>query len=58
MNFTFLRRKPAHPAPVIVQTFKTKKTDLERLQEAKHRQLAAELGMQWPPKSGGVVDHA
>ena len=37
------------PKPVItVQTFKTKKTDLERVREEKHRQLAKELGMPWP----------
>lgn len=40
-------------APVVVNTFKTKKTDLERLQDEKHRQLAAELGKPWPPASVG-----
>lgn len=35
--------------PVIVNTFKTKKTDLERIRDDKHRQLASELGKPWPP---------
>lgn len=56
MNLSFLPwRKPTHPVPVVIQTFKVKKTDLERLRDAKHRQLAAELGMQWPPKAGKAV---
>lgn len=44
----FTRR---HAAPVVVHTFKVAKTDLERAQEEKHRQLASELGRQWPPAS-------
>lgn len=56
MNLSFL--PPWHkskPVAVTVRTFKTKKTDLEQLRDAKHRQLAAELGMQWPPKAGKAV---
>lgn len=57
MNFVFSWPKPKKPT-VTVSTFKTKKTDLERLQDAKHRQLAAELGMEWPPRAGKVADRA
>jgi hypothetical protein len=36
------------PSPVVVNTFKVKKTDAEKLREAKHKQLAAEIGWCWP----------
>lgn len=36
------------PSPVVVTTFKVKKTDAEKLREAKHKQLAAEIGWCWP----------
>jgi hypothetical protein len=48
MNFALFSWPKSKPVSVTVRTFKTKKTDLERLQEAKHRQLAKELGLPWP----------
>jgi hypothetical protein len=36
------------PSLVVVTTFKVKKTDAEKLREAKHRQLAAELRLPMP----------
>lgn len=48
MNFPFLSWGRSKPV-VTVQTYKTAKTDLERLRDEKHRQLAAELGRPWPP---------
>lgn len=49
MNLSFLPPWFASPKPVAVtvRTFKTKKTDLERLREAKHKQLARELGREF-----------
>lgn len=39
---SIFRRKPA---PVIVQTFKTKKTDLERIRAEKTEQLRREVAL-------------
>jgi hypothetical protein len=48
MNFSLFSWHKHKPVSVTVRTFKTKKTDLERLKDAKHRQLAKELGLPWP----------
>lgn len=49
MNFSFLAWTKPRTVAVTVQTFKTAKTDLEKLRDAKHQQLADELGKPWPP---------